>query len=113
MRKAEARELSEQGRRDLKGVRQAILFGAENVPERHEATIAQLKASDLRTAKGYALKENLRRCWHHRLERTASVRGGVKCGHETGAENRSWRRQIRPSAPFAHKLRGAVIPVVG
>jgi hypothetical protein len=34
VRKAEARELAEQGRQDLKGVRQAILFGAENVPER-------------------------------------------------------------------------------
>ena len=71
VRKDEVRELAKTGRNDLKGVRQAILFGAENVPERHEATIAQLKASDLRTAKGYAIKENLRRCWHHRLETTA------------------------------------------
>lgn len=71
VRKDEVRELAKTGRNDLKGVRQAILFGAENVPERHEATIAQLKASDLRTAKGYAFKENLRRCWHHRLETTA------------------------------------------
>ena len=38
--------------------------------------------------------------------------GGVKSVHETGAGNRSWRRNIRPS-PFALKLRGAVIPVVG
>lgn len=90
VRKAEARELAEQGRQDLKGMRQAILFGAENVPEHHEATIAQLKASDLRTAKGYALKENLRRCWHHRMERTAR------------AHFRSWIRWARRSAlsPF-------------
>lgn len=71
VRKDEARELEAAGRNDLKGLRQVILFGAENLPERHEASIAALKASDLRTATGYALKENLRRCWNHRLERTA------------------------------------------
>jgi transposase len=71
VRRDEARELAAAGRDDLKGMRQAILFGAENLPERHEHSIAALRASDLRTAKGYALKENLRRCWNHRLERTA------------------------------------------
>lgn len=71
VRKDEARELAKDGRDDLKGLRQAVLFGAENLPERHEASIAALKASDLRTAKGYALKENLRRCWDHRLESAA------------------------------------------
>jgi len=50
-----------------------------------------MKTSDLRTAKGYALKENLRRCWHHRLERTAR------------AHFRSWIRWAKRSAlkPFA------------
>jgi len=67
----EARELKRQGRKDLVGMSHAILYGAENAPERHAPSLAQLKASDLRTAKGYALKENLRRCWHHRLESTA------------------------------------------
>jgi transposase len=71
VRKDEVRSLAKDGRRDLKGLRQALLFGEENLPERHEASISALKASDLRTAKGYALKENLRRCWNHRLERTA------------------------------------------
>lgn len=91
VRKDESRELAMTGRRDLKGMRHAILFGAENVPERYEATIAQLKASDLRTAKGYALKENLRRCWNHRLERTARV------------HFKAWIRWARRSAlrPFA------------
>ncbi len=71
VRKEEARELAMEGREDLKGMRQAILFGSENLPERYEPSIAKMKASDLRTAKGYALKENLRRCWHHHLEKTA------------------------------------------
>ena len=71
VRKDEARELARAGKSDLKGVRQAILYEAKNLPARDEASLAQLKASDLRTATGYALKENLRRCWHHRLESTA------------------------------------------
>jgi transposase len=58
----EARALAKEGRTDLTGISHAILYGAENVPEKHAAGIARLKASDLRTAKGYALKENLRRC---------------------------------------------------
>ncbi len=70
VRKDEARSLARQECRDLKGLRQALLFGAENLPERHETSISALKARDLQTAKGYALKENLRRCWDHRLERT-------------------------------------------
>lgn len=91
VRKTEARTLDKEGRRDLKGLRQAILFGAENLPERYEPSIARMKSSDLRTAKGYALKENLRRCWHHRLERTAR------------AHFRSWIRWAKRSAlkPFA------------
>ena len=62
-----------------------------NLPERYEPSIARMKTSDLRTAKGYALKENLRRCWHHRLERTAR------------AHFRSWIRWAKRSAlkPFA------------
>ena len=71
VRQQEARQLAQEGRNDLKGLRQAILPGSENLPERYEANIAALKASDLRTGVGYAIKENLRRCWNHRLERTA------------------------------------------
>jgi transposase len=52
VRKEEARALAKEGRSDLVGMRQAILFGEENLPERHEPSIAALKASDLRTAKG-------------------------------------------------------------
>lgn len=91
VRKNEVRQLAREGRQDLKGMRQAVLFGSENLPERYEASIAELKTSDLRTAKGYALKENLRRCWHHRLERTAR------------AHFKSWIRWAKRSAlsPFA------------
>jgi transposase len=60
------RSLAQEGRRDLKGLRQALLFGEENLPERHEASISALKASDPRKTKGYALKENLRCCGDHR-----------------------------------------------
>ena len=91
VRKDEARELARAGKSDLKGVRQAILYEAKNLPARDEASLAQLKASDLRTATGYALKKNLRRCWHHRLESTAPK------------HFLSWIRWARKSAlrPFA------------
>ena len=62
VRKDEVRSLAQEGRRDLKGLRQALLFGEENLPERDEASISVIKASDLQMAKGYALKEHLRRC---------------------------------------------------
>jgi transposase len=86
VRKEEARELATEGREDLKGLRQAVLFGEENLPQRHKASIAQMKASDLRTAKGYALKENLRRCWHHRLVKTAKqhFKQWIKWARRTG-----------------------------
>jgi len=91
VRKEEARELAKVDRDDLKGTRQALLFGAENLPQHHEATIAAMKASDLRTGKAYALKENFRRCWRHRLERTAEK------------HFKSWIRWARRSklSPFA------------
>jgi transposase len=72
VRKDEARSLAQEGRRDLNGLRQALLFAEESHSERHEASISALTASDPRTPKGYALKENLRHCWDHQPERTAS-----------------------------------------
>ena len=90
VRKNEVRQLAREGGQDLKGMRQAVLSGADNLPERYEASIAELKASDLRTATGYALKENRPHCWHHRLERTAR------------AHFKSWIRWAKRSAlsPF-------------
>ena len=97
VRKDEARDLAKSGRSDLKGVRQAILYGEENLPERHEATIAQLKASDLKTAKGYAMKENLRRCWNHRLETTART-------HFLSWVRWAKRSKLRPFAKVAEMI---------
>lgn len=90
VRKEEARELAHAGRDDLVGLRQAVLYGEENRPERYQADFARFQASDLRTAKGWALKENLRRCWNHRLPRTGR------------AHFQAWIRWARRSglAPF-------------
>ena len=60
---AEARELAEEGKRDLVGARQMILFGQENLPPRLKKRFAKLKKSKLRTATAHAQKEVLRALW--------------------------------------------------
>jgi len=63
VRKAEARELSATGKRDLVGVRQMILYGEENIPEKYSKRFKKLKKSELRTAVVHAQKEVLRKLW--------------------------------------------------
>ena len=59
----EARELAAEGRRDLVGVRQMILYGEENLPKKYSKRFARLKKSTLKTATVYAQKEVLRHLW--------------------------------------------------
>ena len=63
VRKEEARELADEGRRDLVGARQMILYGEENLPKRFKRRFAKLKRSKLRTAVAHAQKEMLRSLW--------------------------------------------------
>jgi transposase len=60
---AEARELADDGRRDLVGTRQMILYGEENLPKRYRRSFAKLKKSKLKTATVHAQKEVLRTLW--------------------------------------------------
>jgi transposase len=60
---AEARELADDGRRDLVGTRQMILYGEENLPKRYKRRFAKLKRSKLKTATVHAQKEVLRTLW--------------------------------------------------
>lgn len=60
----EARELAEEGRRDLVGARQMILFGQENLPEKYRRRFTKLKKSKLKTATAHAQKEVLRELWN-------------------------------------------------
>jgi transposase len=59
----EARELSKQGDNSLKGTRQMILYGEENVPKRYKRKFSKLKKSELKTAEVHAQKEVLRHLW--------------------------------------------------
>ena len=63
VRSQEARELALDGRRDLVGVQQMILYGEENLPKKYERRFAKLKKSELKTATVYAQKEVLRHLW--------------------------------------------------
>jgi len=59
----EACELAAQGRTDLVGTRQMILYGEENLPKKYKKRFAKLKKSELRTATVRAQKEVLRHLW--------------------------------------------------
>jgi len=59
----EARELSGEGKKDLVGARQMILYGEENLPEKYSNKFSKFKKSELRTATVHAQKEVLRRLW--------------------------------------------------
>jgi len=63
VRNDEARELATQGRRDLIGVQQMILYGEENLPKKYNRRFAKLKKSELKTAVVHAQKEVLRHLW--------------------------------------------------
>jgi transposase len=52
----EARELAQEGRRDLIGARQMILYGEENLPKKYHRSFAKLKKSKLKTATVHAQK---------------------------------------------------------
>ncbi len=59
----EARELAADGRRDLVGTRQMLLYGEENLPKKYQKRFSKLKKSELKTATVRAQKEVLRRLW--------------------------------------------------
>lgn len=63
VRRREHRDLLQQGNETLKGTRQLWLYAKENVPEKHQDRLRRLQAVDLKTARAFALKENLRRLW--------------------------------------------------
>lgn len=61
---AEARELADEGQRDLVGTRQMLLYGEENLPRKYRRRFAKLKKSKLKTATVHAQKEVLRDLWN-------------------------------------------------
>lgn len=63
VRNDEARELAAEGRRDLIGTRQMLLYGQENLPAKYQSGFAKLKKTKLKTATVHAQKEVLRTLW--------------------------------------------------
>ena len=39
------------------------LYSSENLPEKHHERFEELRSSDLKTARAWAIKENLRLLW--------------------------------------------------
>jgi len=64
VRRNENASITRQGEKSpLAKTRYMWLYSEENLPERYEASFSELKNSELRTAKAWAMKELLRRLW--------------------------------------------------
>jgi hypothetical protein len=65
VRKQENRALVAQGDKTLSGSKYLWLYGAENVPAKHESRFAALRDTDLKTGRAWAIKESLRHFWEY------------------------------------------------
>jgi transposase len=72
VRRQEHNVLSEQGDTTLSGTRYVWLYSRENLPSRYWEDFYALKDSDLKTARAWAIKENLRRLWNYKTLRGAA-----------------------------------------
>ena len=66
VRRKEHQALAEKGDLRLAKTRYMWLYGKEKVPRKYWDLFYILRASDLKTAKAWALKENLRRLWRYK-----------------------------------------------
>jgi transposase len=63
VRRGENRRLREQGDDRLVGSRYIWLYGRENVPDKYQVTFDALRDTNLKTARAWAIKEQLRDLW--------------------------------------------------
>jgi transposase len=66
VRKGENRTLIKQGEEILKGTRYLWLWNKENIPEYRQEEFAELRKSNLKVGRAWALKEQLREMWDYR-----------------------------------------------
>jgi len=71
VRKRESRSLSADNDQRLKGTRYLWLRSRENVPRKHRRWFASLKRASLKTARAWAIKEQLRHLWEFQSEARA------------------------------------------
>jgi transposase len=69
VRRQEHRTLSKQGNEVLSGTRYVWLYSRENLPSKYWEDFYALKDSDLKTARAWAIKENLRHLWDYKTMR--------------------------------------------
>ena len=65
VRKAENKRLRAGGNDALVGTKYLFLYSVENLPERHAERFGALRDSDLKTARAWAIKEDLRWLWDY------------------------------------------------
>ena len=65
VRKQENRALVGQGDKTLSGSKYLWLYGAENLPSKHQGRFAALRSGDLKTGRAWAIKESLRHFWEY------------------------------------------------
>ncbi len=63
VRRGENHQLRKEGDDRLVGSRYVWLYGRENVPEKYEASFGDLRDANLKTARAWAIKEQLRDLW--------------------------------------------------
>lgn len=73
VRQQENEDLSRQRDQRLAKTRMLWLWAEEHLPEKYRARFAALKDQDLRTAKAWAMKENLRHLWEQSTPRVAQA----------------------------------------
>jgi len=73
VRRKEHQALIQEGDHRLARTRYMWLYGKENVPAKYWASYYVLRNSDLKTAKAWAIKENLRHLWHYKRVSTAQA----------------------------------------
>jgi transposase len=66
VRRRENKVLRVDGDERLVGSKHMWLYGAENLPERYHVDFAALRSSNLKTARAWSLKEQLRQLWKQR-----------------------------------------------
>lgn len=73
VRRGESKQLSKEGDERLKGTRFLWLHNEENIPEWRHQEFSELKASDLRTSRAWAIKESLRHFWDYIYPKNAET----------------------------------------
>jgi transposase len=65
VRKQENRALATQGGKTLSGSKYLWLYGAVNLPSKHEGRFAALRRTDLKMGRAWTIKESMRHFWKY------------------------------------------------